>query len=214
MPPSFSIDRRTLIKELESATPILVKAARAQLTEEVFNPAVEQLKEEFENHKVTEEIRGGIGSSNISDTLNADFREDYEKGDSPPNLTGFIGFDEGSDPLEPIVKRLDPTHPDGPKLVYKSKDSDSLTFRFEVRAPSEQAIYKATPLPWAPGLSWAQRIEQGIPGIGYFLNTILRKGSHSGGGIQIENKLRKGTFRAKSYLTGLFKDFLNNVRKG
>lgn len=212
---SFRIDRRALMKDLESATPILVKVARERLNDEVFLPAVESLKEAFDQHPVTEEIRGGIDSPNISDTLDAHFREEAKKGDSPANLTSFIGFDEGDDPLEPIEERLDPSHPDGPKMVYKNKDSDSLTFHFEVKAPSTEAIYDVTPMPWGSGgISWAKRIEQGIPGVGYFLNSFTKKGSRSGGGIQIGNQLRGGTYRATSYLSGLFKGFIDSIRRG
>lgn len=207
---SFTIDRKQLLKEISSVEPTLVKVAKEVLVETVFNPAVAAMKYQFEEHPVTQELKGGIGSQNISKTIIGDFREDSDKGDSPPNLFSFIGFDSDSNPTESIEKHLDPSDSAGPKITYKGKNSDNTSFNFLISAPNTEVIYRETPLPWAPGISWAQRIEQGLPGVGQFLNTILKRGSHSGGGIQVQNKLRTGTYRATSYLTAIFNNFLKS----
>ena len=220
--PDYTINRRQLMIELSASAPLLKKEAEAVLRQQLFDPAVEKLKEEFQNHLITQELKAGMEGENESGTIIGDFndppkrkdkndkREDY----TPPNLFTFIGFEEGTDPTEAIEERLDPSHRDGPKVRYVSMDKERLVFTFEVKAPSEEAIYNSTPTPWAEGLSWAKRIEQGIPGVGYFLNALNKKRSHSGGGIQVPNKLRGGTFRPTKYLTQMFKNFLRRVSSG
>lgn len=201
------IDQRALIAELSVAEPIFKREADRVMRETFFDPAVEQLKADYAAHPVTQEIRAGIDSSNISNTLDARFRDS----DSPANLFSFIGFEAGSDPTAPVAERLDPANEDGPKLVYQGKDKDSLSFRYLIKAPNETAIEAATSLPWAQGISWVRRIEQGISGVGFFLNARNRKGSRSGGGIQVASQLRPGRFKPTSYLSAIFNNFLRRA---
>lgn len=210
------VNRRQLALELLTAEPTLRKEVDAIVREELFEPAVEQLKAEFQESTVTREIQGGVGASNESGTLIGDFRQD--DGDSNPNLFSFIGFDAGSNPTAEIEQRLDPRHPDGPKMVYKGMDrSGRMEFRYEIVAPNEEAIYDATPMPWGEGnISWAKRIEQGISGVGYFLNKLMPAkgrplGSASGGGIQVKAQLRSGRFKAVPYLSQMFNKFLSRT---
>lgn len=219
---SIRINQKALLVELAASEPILKKEADSIMRQQFFNPAIKKMKDEFASHPVTQEIREGIGASNISNTLDAPFGEPPEARDgreikdySPPNLTSFIGFEAGTDPTKEIEKRLDPSHADGPRMVYKGMDKNHLAFRFEIRAPSDEAIQSNTPLPFAPGISWAKRIEQGIPGIGHFLNALGRANSRSGGGIQLENvQLRSGRFKPVKYLSKLFNDFLRRASSG
>ncbi len=109
---------------------------------------------------------------------------------------------------------MDPRHPDGPKLVYKGRSKDKLDYQYEIRAPDEEAIYNATPFPddWLEGdVSWAERIEKGLPGIAHFLNVRGRPSSRSGGGIQIEGTLRSGRYKPTPFLTQMFNNFLRRV---
>lgn len=209
MPTPVRINQRQLMTELAASEPILRKEADRIMREEFFDPAVAELKAQFTNHPVTREIQGGVDADNESGTLPGNFRQD--EGDSKPNLFSFIGFEAGSNPTMEIEQRLDPRHPDGPKMTYRGMDRNKLEFRYQIEAPNEQAIEEATPLPWAAGISWVKRIEQGIPGVGYFLNRLDKPTSRSGGGIQIEGQLREGRFRPTSYLSKLFNNFLRGV---
>ncbi len=208
---SFKIDQRQLMVELSASDPLLKREAEKAMHEQFFDPAVAALKEEWAAHPVTREIAAGVNAANESATLEAPFKEDGEM-DSPANLTSFIGFDQpGEAVLAPILQRLDPRNPEGPQLKYEGRDKNKLTYRYVVSAPSEDAIYAETPIPWAEGLSWAKRIEQGLPGIGHFLNVKGRPASRSGGGIQVEGQLRSGRFRPVPYLSRLFNNFLRRV---
>ena len=221
MPNKATINRKQLLVELSASEPILKREAQAILIQQFFDPAVTKMKKEFEESLITQEIKAGPHSENISGTLEgfgdppeaADGREikDY----NPPNLVSFIGLPDGPKAIEEIEKRLDPSHGDGPKVKYRGMDKQQLTFTFEVKAPDSEAIYDHTPFQgWADGLSWAKRIEQGIPGVNFFLNALKRKNSRSGGGIQIDNRLRAGRFKPTSYLSKIFNNFLRRVSSG
>lgn len=224
----FTINQKALLVELAASEPLLKKEAEAIMRQQLFDPAVATLQLEFLSHPVTEELKAGADGTNISDNLNAPFsdppnrtgknksnhRDDY----ADPNLFAFIGFDKGTDPTKPIEERLNPANKDGPKLKYAGMDRDRLSFRFQVSAPDFDAIQEATPLPWAPGISWAKRIEQGLPGIGHYLNAIRGgergAGSASGKGIQVEAQLRGGNFKPTKYLSDLFNAFLRRASSG
>ncbi len=208
---SYSVNQKSLMAEIAASDPVLKRVMDEVMEESFFNPAVEQLKEDFDKHDITNEIRGGIDADNLSNTLQASFNEDGSQ-DSKPNLTSFIGFDQ--DPasvLSPILIRLDSRHPDGPKMIYNGRDGNKLVYKYEIKAPNTDAIYAETSLPWAEGISWTKRIEQGIPGIAHFLNVKDRPSSRSGGGIQIKGNLRSGTYKPTSYLSKIFNNFLRRV---
>lgn len=201
------IDKQQLLIELSVAEPILVKEATRVADEEVFQPAVEEMKKDFQKHAVTSELRGGIKANNSSKTL-TDIGTRQGR-----NLFSFLGFYDDENPLLAIEERLDSNHPDGPKLKYiRGSQVQNLVFQFKITAPDKEAIYDATPMPWATGLSWAEGIESGIAGVAHFLNKLNLKGSRSGGGIQVKSALRSGRFYNQSYLSGIFKKFLGKFK--
>jgi hypothetical protein len=185
-----------------------LKAAAEQRAKEVFDDAAMGLMKDFEESRVTQEIDAGIGSANISDTLRG--------GEGPENLFSFIGFTEGDNPTEEVRKRLNPTDPDGPKLRYVGKDPSVARFTFEVNVlETKESIYRATPLPWAKGLSWVKKIETTIPGFGRFLARFSNTdSSRSGGGVQVKSTLRAANYvRPKDgYLTEMFNRFVERIR--
>ena len=195
--------------KLKTQSKALIQEATRVAENEYFYPAVRRLQYNFETDDITQEIENGVGASNISDTL-SDIPEEYEEG---RNLFSFIGFPQGTNPIEKIRPFFDPSHPDGPKIRYiKGSSVKGLEFQFAITFPSKDKIFNATPMPWAPGLSWVDRIEKGIPGLGYFLNKEGIAKSVSGGGIQLKNQIRSGKFKNRSYLTKLLKEFLKDIK--
>ena len=182
--------------------------------EERFVKAVDGLKSDFEQHPVTQELDRGIGAPNISETLRG--------ADAPENLYSFIGFPAGERPTDEIRARLDPTNEDGPKLKYRGKEArgTAVRYQFTVSEPNREAIWEATPLPWAGGLSWAQKIEGVIPGFSAFLARFMGEPSRSGGGIQAKNpngtvrEIRTGTYQRPrgGYLQTMFRRFLKRAK--
>jgi len=202
------MNEKQILKEISSqAGRILVREATAKVRETIFEPAIELMQEDFESHPITQEIKDGVSAENISNTIAGVNGE-------TTNLFSFIGFEEGSDPIEPIYDFLREGNPNGPKMKYiRGSQIDNLVFDFTFQPPDIQAIYDATPMPWAGGISWADRIEKGIPGIGSFLSKLGIK-SRSGGGIQTKSPLRRGArFQNTSYLSGIFSRFLSNIKK-
>jgi len=193
-----------------------IKAAATRRATQIFDQAVNQLREDFDEHKVTREIEGGIQAENISETLRG--------GEAPENLYSFIGFHAGDRPTEEIRRRLSPKHRDGPKIKYEGKDEQRTTWRFRVTAPDREGIYDATPMPWAKGLSWAQKIETGIQGFQSFLAKFGLTSSRSGGGVQATvggkkggspQVLREATYvpPAEGYLNTLFNRFIERIKE-
>jgi hypothetical protein len=70
--------------------------------------------------------------------------------------------------------------------------------------PSSNDIFNVTPVPWAPGLSWAQRMETGMSGLGGYLNKSSSL-SRSGSGVQSGNKARSGKFLNTKYINHFLK---------
>ncbi len=198
-----------------------MKAAATQRANEVFEDAVIGMQIEFEEHDVTREIAGGVSASNISRTLGG--------GRETKNLYSFIGFSaqDPVSPLEPIRDALDPSSTVGkiigPQIRFSGKavKDGNAQFKFEVAAPNKTAVFKATPMPWAPGLSWAQKIETSIPGFASFLAKRMGVPSQSGGGIQAKDKngnpiiIRNESYEAPDggYLTTIFENFLAKVKQ-
>lgn len=147
----------------------------------------------FLNHPVTKELMEGPNGSNISGTLGG-----YS------NLFGFIGFYEGENPIDPLLRLLEKYS----VTVYGRRGSTVVS----VQVPELKDAYQVTPMPWATGRSWARGIEVGISGLGQYL-AIDAVNSRSGEGIQSGNQLRGGSFTRTSYLSGLFKTYNDSIKK-
>ena len=187
----------------------LDKAVKAR-AEVIFENAAMAMQRDFEEHKVTQEIDQGISASNISGTLPG-------TNGAPNNLFSFIGFYSGTTPTDAIRKRLDPTSKIGPQMVKVGKEPRGaiMRYQFKVTVPFDE-IYKETPIPWAEGMSWAEKIETEIPGYSHFLQKYLStpKPSHSGGGVQVEKALRNAEFSPPKggYLKGIFARFVERIK--
>lgn len=170
----------------EQAVRLLAPEIR-KLYQAEFQRLKNQMMVDFRNHPVTIEIKGGIASSNISGTL--------EGGSG--NLFSFIGFDKGSDPIQPIEELLQST-------TFKVEGLFKKRIIFSVSMPSAKDIFEATPMPWANGRSWTKGIETGISGLGYYL-LVDNGSSRSGIGIQSPRQVRKKGSRFKNvkYISNL-----------
>ncbi|HHZ96987.1 MAG TPA: hypothetical protein EYN67_15870 [Flavobacteriales bacterium] len=189
-----SITSRT-IKEVQRALPresAYRKGLKVTIERHV-KKAQEKLLANFEQHPVTLEIGGGPGASNISGTLNG-----------IGNLFSYIGFDSGDQPLNSIRSML---------KQYEIKFHHTKTKTIiNITVPTTTDIFKASPLPWATGRSWAKGIETGISGLGRYLN-IESARSRSGKGVQTKRPVRAGKFNNTSYLSLLLKTYYKEIRR-
>lgn len=177
------------------------KSLALSLAEEKLEKEKSNLLSEFNSHAVTKEIDAGASSSNVSGTLGG-----YG------NLFSFIGFLDGSNPTQAVRDLISKI-----RLIRSSAKSDvdnsGSIFSFKINAPSIDSFKKNTPMPWAIGRSWLIGIEYGISGFGYFINKALAA-SRSGGGIQVDNKLRSSSFKRTSYFQKIYSAFFNKISRG
>lgn len=171
-----------------------------------FQRIKNQTLRQFNQHPVTKELEGGIGASNISDTLPG------TKGDA--NLFSFIGFAEGSNPTQEVRQILEQEIDLNQKPTVRNIET-GIEFRFKVLAPTLKAIEAQTPLPWENGRSWVKGIERGISGLGYYLSGRFKspEPSQSGGGIQSKYKVRAGSFATVEYLGGILRDLKEKLKQ-
>lgn len=170
-----------------------IRAVQQEISQK-FSQIKEEIMNEFENHPVTVELKGGINAQNISGTLSG-----------KANLYSFIGFDAGHDPIKPIKDLLEKSN----YRITFNPDSLSAIVNFEI--PTAQQIFLITPMPWAEGRSWARGIETGISGIGYYLK--VEKNSRSGFGIQAKEKVRENIrFKSVPYISALINKFNQKLK--
>lgn len=172
---------------------VLIQQARPEIRK-IFQRAFQKKKNEmiaeFLNHPVTQEIKGGINSQNISGTL----------GGGSGNLFSFIGFDAGDEPIEPILRMLEQTS-------FDHTGTSTKKINYRINLPTARDIFAVTPMPWATGRSWAKGIETGISGLGYYLLKETQN-SRSGKGIQSPRKVRsRSRFKNMKYISELIKKY-------
>jgi hypothetical protein len=153
---------------------------------------------EFNSHPVTKEIDAGESSLNISGTLGG-------RG----NLFSFIGFENGSKPLDVVkflIKKI--------RIVKKIKSKKILRNGFSVGVsffvPPVSEFEKNTPMPWTQSRSWLLGIEKGISGFSYFISKALA--GRSGGGVQSSEKVYSGGFKNVSYFSKMYSNFFRRVK--
>tara|TARA_R100000808_G_C2154757_1_gene166108 strand:- start:9729 stop:10316 length:588 start_codon:yes stop_codon:yes gene_type:complete len=180
-----------VVLALQRQTPKLTRKGLEKEARKKFKEIKQEMISEFLAHPVTQEIMAGAGGTNISGTLGG-----------VSNLFAFIGFDQGSDPITPILTLLESL-----RLEYGSdikNPTTSLGVNFKVNLPLPEDIFAITPLPWATGRSWAQGIEIGLSGLGH----LLRKNKgRSGAAIQTSVKVRGGKFQNTPYISAFLRKY-------
>lgn len=151
-----------------------------------FQRAKQKMLRAFDSHVVTQELESTTGRGLLP------------RG----TLFGFLGFDKGDDPIEPLRSLLDKSIILRPGRTKRNSASKS----YAVAIPSVNELYAATPLPWAPGRSWVKAVEFGISGLGNYMS-IESDRSRSGEGIQVKSANLGGRFKNMSYVSSILKNF-------
>ena len=153
-----------------------------------FESVKRQMIREFLNHPVTVEIKNGPTAENISNTLGGN-----------GNLFSYIGFPAGEDPIEAVLDEFNKTTIRFNGLIEGGAN-------WLIFMPAKEDIWAVSPMPWAPGRSWAKGIETGISGIGQYLYSEDGQldSSRSGTAVQTNSKLRKkNRFKNVKYMSSL-----------
>jgi len=168
---------------LQQQVPRVMRKDLERITREKFKKIKKEMIDEFLGNPITQEIMAGPDASNISGTLGG-----------VSNLFAFIGFNQGEQPIAPILALLE-----NATLEYtRPTKSRGMGIIFTVSLPAAQDIFAVTPLPWATGRSWAEGIERGLSGLGYLLR---KKRGRSGAAVQSRVKIRGGRFSNSPYIS-------------
>lgn len=118
-----------------------------------FNDAKSYILSAVESHEVSRELRDKNVPSRF---LNS----------SSSTLFGFMGFEEGSDPVGDLVAYLEENITQ--KIQVRIGD---LTLLSSVSLPSKSKMAKepSLQLPWLNGISWPDALERGIPNFSSFI---------------------------------------------
>ncbi len=202
-------DITLLKKQLEPALSApKVKAIALERAKTRFEDRKRKFLEKFEEHKVTQEIRGGPDSSNLSGTLGG-------RG----NLFSYIGFwASGGDPINDLKELLEDSIrlKDTIRVIHSKTQT---TFEFEAEIPKMSEIWEATPFPedWAPG-SWVKGVESYISGLSHYIywrRFPESEQSRSTTGTQSTKAgpgLRSATFKRTDYLGKMIDQLKNNLK--
>ena len=180
-----------VVLALQRQVPKLTRKGLDREARKKFKQIKQEMINEFLANPITQEIMAGAGGTNISGTLGG-----------VSNLFAFIGFDQGSNPIAPILTLLESV-----TFEYGSEIKNPTTglgVNFKVNLPLPEDIFSITPLPWATGRSWAEGIERGLSGLGY----LLRKNKgRSGAAIQTSVKVRGGKFQNTPYISAFLRKY-------
>jgi hypothetical protein len=138
----------------------------------VFDKARLKLIKEFDSHPVTQELQGGAGGQNLTDSLGGE-----------ANLFTFLGFPSGTDPTIAVKNFLITSI----KLKRSSRKRD-LTVNYSINMPTLDSFNFAK-MPWESGNNWVKGVERGVSGFNYYLGKAA-EASRSGKGIQIDGSKR------------------------
>lgn len=168
------------------------------IIEKQFKRVKDEMIRDFQSHPVTRELKAGASSSNITNTL------------PEGNLYGFIGFQEGVDPISPLSDLLEKT-----SIFIKNRGigMHGFIWTYIVTSPSLKELYSNTPMPWSNGASWLRELEgRGIPNLGQYMHKSSAT-SRSGAGFQNKNKSLGGMIRIPyiKEILSKFEDNLNSI---
>lgn len=184
-----------IIKMLNKQSADIVRRSVEKKITASFDKIKNEIIAEFLNHPVTQEIQNGPNSANISGTLNG-----YG------NLFSYIGFEDGEDPISPIVEEFEKSTIAFSGLV----DGGAM---WTIFLPAKEDIWAVSQMPWATGRSWAKGIETGISGVGYYLYTERKNlpNSRSGTAVQISTKIGRPRFRNVKYISDILAKFEKKI---
>lgn len=174
--------------------PDLAEEARS-LAKKILEESKEELLAEFNDHVVTKEIEAGPNASNSSGTLGG-------KG----NLFSFIGFEDGSNPIQPVRQLLNKI-----ELSSSRPRTSGSVIQFKVNMPDRGEFESASKMPWESGRSWLYDIERTISGLGRYLYGQFQR-SRSGSGIQTRNSIESTTFTPTRYFGTMLEKFIKKLK--
>lgn len=193
----------------EIARQQVLDAAAAQLVKQRFAEEKARMIDDISNDTVSQEIEAGAYASDTSGLVSSS---------TGANLFSFLGFREGSEPIQELKDFLD-SHITVNAIPVKN----GLSWRFTGRVPTQDEIYKATPVHWPESnRSWVRAIEKGITdsagSFKYYLFKNWKDISRAGIGLQAKNIktgapqiVRNRDSRTRQYVSKYLNKFVNTI---
>lgn len=197
------INRREFARQTSRVrTAKQVKDLAYKEAEKKAEEAKKELIQEFDENRITKELEAGSGNTkNISRTL---LGLPYGQG----SLYGFIGFVDGTNPIDEVRSYLKETGHVNKSTRLQKRGARGGSYEFKVEVPDMNAIEALTPMPWEGGRSWTRAIERGISGLSnYMLNHSAS--SRSGQGIQSKNRMYQAAmYKPTKYLSAMINNYV------
>ena len=174
--------------------------------QKIAEAAKEEMLKQFEENRITKELEAGPGNMrNISRNL---VGLPYGQG----SLYGFIGFVDGTNPIEPVREYLQNTGNVFKTSRFQRRGKRGGTYQFRVKVPLMSVIERFTPMPWEGGRSWARAIERGISGLSYYMANKSPM-SRSGQGIQGKNQFHQAAmYKPSKYLSAIINNYIRIIQ--
>lgn len=185
------------------------QAVGVRKSEEIIKERKREFLETFVNHPVSREIAAGPNAG--GNTL-----------DVSGNLFSFIGFDEGSEPIQDLYEYFERVIKLTDRRAIYNKNAKTMAFKFSL--PTVETIKKISDLEkytknnnetnYGSGKSWVIGIENGLPGLDYYKFSTdpedLGGESRSTTGIQRKKVIHDGAeYKPRDYLLKML-----NILKG
>ncbi len=127
---------------------------------------------------------------------------------TPGSLYGFLGFVEGFEPVEEIIKVVKE------KMSYRvSRRLLRGGLKLTVTLPTLEDF--RTPdliLPWEGGYSTVDAIEKGLSGLPHYLKAKNIAHSRSSEGIQSKSTTKSGEYQKRGWITPILQDVINKSK--
>jgi len=182
----------------------LIREARA-VAKDVLEDAKGAYMNEFEEHRITQELEAGPSASNMSGTLGG-----YG------NLFSFMGFSSGSEnPITKLRKVLWSGFAIKKEAPNKKKDGVR-TFVFSYPDREYIESKSSLSLKFETGRNWVIALEKGISGFSSYMHKKFQTG-RSGMGLQIGSTISKGrtrdSYSPTAYRTLFEQKFIKTINK-
>lgn len=145
----------------------------------------------FMEHEVTQDILNGMTNPKHNGLI------------SPApygNLYSFLGFEYPTNPIFKIYNFFEEN------IDFQYTLMGFFNMQMTITIPSREEVFAISDdLPWADGAKWPEKVELGIPGIGYYFS--IPGYGRSKGGFQRPDKIRGGRWKNRKYISALIRDF-------
>lgn len=190
-----------------------IKQLASQITTAIKDQTVRRVKEPSLRKKFTElkaQMLSDFNNLPIIDAL--DYGPGYGNTDIANLLGGygdlfsFLGFPRNRKPANKIRALIR-------SMKLEKLDSPGLSVKWRiVDFPTMDAVEEVTKddLPWIKGKSWVKFLEQGVPGLGEYLNknNLENPPSRSNFGIQSKHSVRPSRIvRAPKWMSGFLQTY-------